>query len=239
MLFQDWAPMNRLHRLPLALVSRIPPSALPQLPSCPCNCCQYWPAQIQIRQEASATDMDSNVFGSFFFLHTNSSHSTPHLCVSVFLCGIVSTPHSVLPGIFVPALSQTVSLRQSDNDRWQNLRLYKKPCRWVSTCVTALSDAHENHQRSGQVLLQSLVKQWEAVWWDFVSWWRLLRVNVMPPCSGGLPQQPVDPLLLYLSPWSLEGHVCGWNFSVRHALLAWPLCRCPVEGWSLSQRIIC
>lgn len=152
MLLQDWAPMNRLHRLPLALVSRISPSALPKLPHHPCNCCQYRPAWIQMKQEASATNMDSNVCSPFVLL-TQTAATLPPICVCLCscedLCVIVSALRSVLHSSFVPGLSQTVSLSLRDKSRFHNLRLYKKPCGWVSTCVEAPNDAQENQQRSG------------------------------------------------------------------------------------------
>ena len=60
------------------------PSALPQPPHCPCNCCQYGPALLQVRQEASATEMHSNRF-SFFFL-TQTAATLHPICVCVCVC---------------------------------------------------------------------------------------------------------------------------------------------------------
>lgn len=77
----------------------------------------------------------------------------------------------------------------------------------------------------------------------------VLMVTAEGQCYAALqqvvPQQPVDPLLLYLPPHK-AGHwkaICESETPLCsmpcHCLLAWPLCRCQEEGCSLSQCIIC
>lgn len=69
----------------------------------------------------------------------------------------------------------------------------------------------------GQSLWQSLAERWGAVWWDFMRWRRLLRVNVVLPCSRRChgsqwsPSYSIYPLISLVGPcvWLRVQSVAG------------------------------
>lgn len=207
MLRRDWAPMNRLHCLPLALVSRMPPSALPQLPQCPCNCCQYGPAPLQVRQEARAAEMHSNRF-SFLFSHKQQPLYTPSVCVSahVYVCvpACVSVAirdlHAVCPALFVPALSQTVNLRLWDKDRCHNQHLYKKTPKVNSHMCQSADWFTVESTEVGAGSITVISRAVGSSLMRFHAMTETAEGQCYAALQQGVPQQPVVPLLSYLPP---------------------------------------
>lgn len=102
-----------------------------------------------LHSKSGRRPLKCTLIASALFSHTNSSHSTPHLRVPVFMCVCVCLwPLEIsmlcaLPSLCQDFLRQAISDTEKlwDKDRCSNQHLYKKPHRWIPICVTVLTDS--------------------------------------------------------------------------------------------------
>lgn len=126
--------MNRLHCLPLALVSRMSPLGLPKRP---CYCCQYGPAPLQVEQEAPVTEIHSNRFG-FLFSHKQRPLHTPSVCVSALVFVTVRDQDAAFSAVFTPGLSDSKS--GTETKTGAAIRRRRKKKHWVNSLMCQSAD---------------------------------------------------------------------------------------------------